>query len=430
MDERAILAGLPGAPGSWNLEEDMEELAELARSSGALPVAQVVQHQRRRDPATLFTSGKAQEVADAVRAQDATLVLTNQGLSPRQQMRMEDLVGCRVVDRTRLILDIFARRARSHQGRIQVELAQLLYLLPRLTGLGRELSRTGGGIGTRGPGETQLETDRRRVRARITSLRRQLEGVASVRQVQREGRRRTGLPVVALVGYTNAGKSSLHRALAGPGSHVADQLFATLDPTVRGLDLPGNRRALLVDTVGFVHDLPPALVQAFSATLEEVVDADLLVEVLDQSHARCWEQREAVEKVLAELGAGALPRIVVWNKADLPAAEGAGMGGASRDAEGHSVPELRLSALTGQGLEDLRALLAQTLPSGRRRVRVLLPFAAEGLVAAVRSQGEMLTLRYGDEGIALEAECPAELAGRLEQAGRSWGPEAPAGKQG
>lgn len=415
--ERAILTGMPGPAGAWALDDDMAELAELARSAGAEVLGTVLQRQRRIDPRTCFPSGKVAELAEAVRAHTADLVLCNCGLSPRQQLHLEEALAVRVIDRTRLILDIFARRAQSHEGRIQVELAQLLYLLPRLIGLGREMSRTGGGIGTRGPGETQLETDRRRVRARIAALRRQLEGVAASRAVQRSGRLRQGLPQVALVGYTNAGKSTLHRALAGAGAHVADQLFATLDPTTRAMDLPGNQRALLTDTVGFVHDLPHDLVAAFSATLEEVTRADLLLEVVDRHHPQRWEQCAAVERVLNDLGAAALPRIVVWNKADLPPEDGS-LGSGQLGAPPQDLPQVDVSALAGQGLDRLRALIAAQLGQARRTVAVLLPFSAEGLLSAVHRRGEVRRLNYLPDGIDLEAVCPPELAARLEAAGR------------
>ena len=414
--ERAILAGMPGRAGAWNLDDDLAELAELARSAGAEVAGTVLQRQRRLDARTCFPSGKVAELAEAVRTHAADLILCNCGLSPRQQLHLEDAVSVRVIDRTRLILDIFARRAQSHEGRIQVELAQLLYMLPRLTGLGGEMSRTGGGIGTRGPGETQLETDRRRVRARIAALRHQLEGVAASRAVQRGGRLRQGLPQVALVGYTNAGKSTLHGALAGAGAHAADQLFATLDPTTRAMALPGNQHALLTDTVGFVHDLPPDLVSAFAATLEEVTRADLLLEVVDRHHAQRWEQCTAVERVLTDLGAAALPRIVVWNKADLPAEDGAA-GAGELGAPPHDLPQVDVSALTGQGLDRLRDLIAAQLGQARRTVAVLLPFSAESLLAAVHRRGEVRALHYLPDGIDLEAVCPPELAARLEAAG-------------
>ncbi len=392
------------------MEEELSELEELARSAGADPVAAVLQRHRHYHPATLLGSGKVEELAATVAATDADLVLCNRDLSPRQQLAMEEALHCRVIDRTRLILDIFAARAQSREGRVQVELAQCLYLLPRLDGLGRELSRTGGGIGTRGPGETKLESDRRRVRARIAALRAHIAHLGRTRELHRSARRRSYLPVVALVGYTNAGKSTLHQRLCGSDARAADQLFATLDPSTRAAALPDNRQVLVVDTVGFVHDLPHALIAAFSATLEEVRQADLLLEVVDQSHPREREQRAAVEKVLGELEAETIPRIVVWNKTDRPPAP---------DADPRApadVPQVRVSALTGQGVDALRATIARVLDDPRRSVRVRLPLTAGELVAAVRAQGELTRLEYGADGIRLEARCPAALASALEAA--------------
>lgn len=413
MPERAILACITGPKGSWELEDDLAELSELSRSAGAEPVGAVLQRHRRYDPATLFTSGKVEELAAAVASHGAEVILCNRSLTPRQQVRLEDAVGCNVVDRVRLILDIFAARARTREGRLQVELAQLLYMLPRLAGLGRELSRTGGGIGTRGPGETKLEADRRHVRTRISALEREIADVAATREVQRGGRRRSGLPVVALVGYTNAGKSTLHRALCDSDAYAADQLFATLDPTTRLLSLPGNRKALLTDTVGFIHDLPHTLVAAFSATLEEVRSADLLLEVVDRSHSHRLEQRAAVESVLRELGAADLPRMVVWNKADLPAAETMPTAAASAPLPREDLPQVEVSAVAGHGLPALRARIADLLPDDRREVSVVLPFAAEGLVHAAHLEAEILSVAYGEDGIALSARCGPALASRL-----------------
>ena len=413
MAERAVLACVAGPPGAWELDDDLAELTDLARSAGAEPVAAVLQRHRRYDPATLMTSGKVQELTETVAAQGAEVVLCNRSLTPRQQLRLEDAVGCKVIDRVRLILDIFACRARTREGRLQVELAQLLYMLPRLTGLGRELSRTGGGIGTRGPGETKLEADRRRVRVKIAALEREIAEVAATRQVQRGARRRSGLPVVALVGYTNAGKSTLHRTLCASDVYAADQLFATLDPTTRLLALPGNRSALLTDTVGFVHDLPHALVAAFSATLEEVRLADLLLEVVDRSHAHRFEQRAAVEGVLRELGAADLPRILVWNKADLPPSEPQPSPAATSPAPREDLPQVEVSALSGQGMPSLLERIAELLPDDRRQVTVVLPFTAEGLVHSVREEAEVVSLDYGEDGIALTARCAPALASRL-----------------
>jgi GTP-binding protein HflX len=409
--ERAVLAVIHG-PGDWSVDDDLSELADLARSAGAEVVGVVTQRHGRYHPATLFGEGKVAELREVMVAQAAHLALCNRDLSPRQQMRLEEAVDARVVDRTRLILDVFARRARSREGRIQVELAQCLYLLPRLGSLVEEMGRTGGGIGTRGPGETQLESDRRRVRRRIAALQAQLQAVAATRQVQRQGR--SGLPRVALVGYTNAGKSTLHRALTGSDVLAADVLFATLDPTTRLLALPQQRRALLSDTVGFIHDLPHHLVAAFAATLEEVSTADLLLEVVDASHPRAAEQRAAVERVLTEIGAAELPRIVVWNKMDLVPHDTA-VAALPAGADDHPL-QVRVSAATGEGLEALRRAVAERLPLERVEVRVRLALGAEALVAAARREGEILELRYGAEGIDLVARSSPALAARLEAA--------------
>ncbi len=418
MAERAVLACIAGPSGSWAVEDDLAELTELGRSAGADPVAAVLQRHGRYDPATLFSSGKVEEIGLAAAAADADMVLCNRDLSPRQQERLEDALGRNVIDRTRLILDIFATRARSREGRIQVELAQWLYLLPRLGGLGRELSRTGGGVGVgrRGPGETKLQSDRRRVRARISTLQADLAEVAASRQVRRRGRRRGGLPLIALVGYTNAGKSTLHRALCASDVLVADALFATLDPTTRLLDLPGNHQALMTDTVGFIHDLPHSLVAAFSATLEEVCDADLLLEVVDGSHARRHEQRSAVERVLGELGAANIPRILIWNKSDLTPVDAALSAAADRPTPRVGLPEVHLSSRTGAGLDELRALISLTLPDDRQEVRALLPHAAQSLLHVIRRDGEMLSIDYEPQGVHIVARCSPGLAARVQRA--------------
>lgn len=458
--ERAVLAVIHG-PG-WPVADDAAELAELARSAGAVVTETIFQTRGRYDPSTLFSSGKVEEIERAIASHAAGLVLCNRDLSPRQQMHLEKATKAKVIDRTRLILDIFARRARSREGRIQVELAQCLYLLPRLGGLVEELDRTGGGIGTRGPGETQLDADRRRVRARIAALKNQLSGVSHTRALHRRARP-DDVPLVALVGYTNAGKSTLHRALTGSDVLIADALFATLDPTTRLLSLPENRRALLSDTVGFIHDLPPHLVAAFRATLEEVTQADLLLEVVDASDPRCWEQRAAVSGVLEHLDALRIPRLLVWNKVDLPwpgsqpatmahadadrtdaetTLEGSGDldvsaptpgrgnarptperarseesgGGGGGPALGSELPAVSVSALHGSGLDALRSMIVEHLPSPRVSVHVQLPFEAEALVAAVRRDAQVLDVSYGEHGITLLARCTPSMAARLRRA--------------
>jgi GTP-binding protein HflX len=429
LREKAVLACLH-VPGGWSLADDVAELAELARTADAEVVATVLQTRGRPDPATLFSSGKVEEIRQALEAHGARTVLCNRDLSPAHQRNLEVALHAKVVDRTRLILDIFARRAQSREGRVQVELAQCLYLLPRLSSLVEEMGRTGGGIGTRGPGETQLESDRRRVRARIAALRHQLQDLGTTRAVQRRGRP-PDLARVALVGYTNAGKSTLHRALTGSNAYVEDALFATLDPTTRLLALPGNRRALLTDTVGFVHDLPPHLVAAFRATLEEVASADLLLEVVDASHPHWWDERLAVEAALEALGAQEIPRILVWNKVDLLGAgapadrprlgrpsPGTPPGG-PRPAPRTDLPTVSVSALHGTGLDALRDLVAACLPDRRVEVRARLDHRAASLVAALRREGEILELVYTADGIEVRARCGPALAARVRAAARA-----------
>ncbi|HEY7924621.1 MAG TPA: GTPase HflX, partial [Vicinamibacteria bacterium] len=315
--ERALLVGLAqGSRDRARSEASLDELAQLAASAGARVVGQELQERSRRDPATLIGRGKVGEVKARCALEKVELVLFDEELSPAQQRNLEKEIERKTLDRTQLILDIFARRARTREGRLQVELAQLDYLLPRLAGRGVLLSRLGGGIGTRGPGETKLETDRRRIRQRIQSVRREIEHVRRERLTRREARARREAPVVALVGYTNAGKSTLFNALTRGGAAVSDQLFMTLDPLVRKVRLGPGRELMLVDTVGFVRKLPHSLVAAFRATLEEVVEADLLLHVVDASSDGVEEREAAVNGVLEEIGAGERPSLLVLNKAD------------------------------------------------------------------------------------------------------------------
>ncbi|MGI6160347.1 MAG: GTPase HflX, partial [Limnochordia bacterium] len=309
-----LVALQQGFQKDWEVEESLAELADLAQDAGLDVVESFVQKRGHPDPGTFIGKGKALELAEML--DEDSIVIFDDELTPAQQGNLSDLMDAPVIDRTQLILDIFAQRAQSNEGKIQVELAQLNYLLPRLTGKGKALSRLGGGIGTRGPGETKLETDRRRIRKRISDLRQDLEKIRQTRGLQRQGRASSSVPVVALVGYTNAGKSTLLRALTGSEVFVADQLFATLDPTIRRWDLAEGRWVYLTDTVGFIRKLPHTLVAAFQATLEEVVYADLLLHVIDASHPQSLEQKEAVEEVLKEIGA-AQPIISVYNKVDL-----------------------------------------------------------------------------------------------------------------
>lgn len=407
--ERALLVGveLP-AKFDGTSADRLAELAELARSAGAAVVGQVVQRRERPDPATLVGRGKAEELEREAEARGANLIVFDHNLSPTQLRNLTR--ERRVIDRTQLILDIFARRARSREGQLQVELAQLNYLLPRLTGRGVELSRLGGGIGTRGPGEMKLETDRRRIRQRVGKLRRELEGVRRRRAQQR--RARQALPLsgtVALVGYTNAGKSTLFNALTRAEVRVSEKLFATLDPTVRAVELPSGRRALLSDTVGFIRDLPPGLVAAFRATLEEVQEAAMILQVSDIANPRHREHDEEVCKVLAELGVEETPRLEVFNKIDL-------LGEEERRQLQNSPRAAFVSALTGAGMEELRQRMDVLLPGDRPvRVRLRLSLAQGRQRALVHERGRVLSEQFRDGSVWIEAEVPKSLAQRLRE---------------
>jgi GTP-binding protein HflX len=372
----AVLVGLRRPQQSrWDAEDSLEELAQLAISAGATPAFRVLQERFLPNPRTLIGRGKAEEVR-AICEEGVDLVIFDDDLTGSQQRNLEGVLGRKVVDRTGLILDIFAQRARSKEGKLQVELAQLHYLLPRLTGRGVELSQLGGGIGTRGPGETQLEVDRRRIRRRIVKIEEELQKVRRHRALLRRGRQKQALLTAAFVGYTNAGKSSLLNALAHAALPVADKFFATLDPTVRKVIVPGGRVILLSDTVGFIRKLPHQLVAAFKATLEEVRASDLLLHVIDISHPNWQNQAQAVTAVLEELGAGAKPLINVYNKIDkLPYPEGVAF---LARRPGSAVT----SARTGTGLADLKHTIAESLK------------AVEDAKARMRS----FSVGVGDEG--------------------------------
>jgi GTP-binding protein HflX len=418
--ERAILVGVqvPGRDG-WSTDGTLEELRRLAETAGAEVVDVVVQTRARPDPGTLIGKGKVGELRSLVELEAADLVIFDEELSPAQQRTLEEELGVKVLDRTALVLDIFARRARTREGALQVELAQLTYLLPRLAGRGVLLSRLGGGIGTRGPGETKLETDRRRIRARITDLQREIATLSRVRRTQRRARKQAKMPVVALVGYTNAGKSTLLNALTQAGVAVEDKLFSTLDPTARRVRLPGGGSAILVDTVGFIRKLPPQLVAAFRATLEEVTEADVLVHVLDVSHPDWPMQRRVVEGILEELGAGAKPTVLALNKVDrLPAGEAQRIA-----AETGGVP---ISALHGVGLDALLLRVQQALPEPVTRITLEVPYAQAGILHALYEHGRVLARRDGPEGMRVEVEAPCFLVRRVQallQRGLSGGDE-------
>jgi GTP-binding protein HflX len=386
----------------------LAELEELASSAGARVVGSVFQMRDGIDSATVIGKGKMEEVKIEAHLHKAPLVIFDRNLSPTQQRNLERGTDCRVIDRTQLILDIFARHARSREGQLQVELAQLNYLLPRLAGSGKELSRLGGGIGTRGPGEQKLETDRRRIRDRVRKVSNAIEAVRKQRSLRRETRQAVPLGAVALVGYTNAGKSTLFNALSKAGVLVSSKMFATLDPTVRAIRLPSNRRVLLSDTVGFIRDLPPGLIAAFRATLEEAQEAALILHVTDVSHPHHAEQDSEVEKILNELGLAQRPRIRVLNKIDRLIPEELASLNGNHDA-------VRVSGLTGAGLEELLGRIDAAMPVDPvLRVRFSLPLTDGRSIALVHALGRVIRSEVQDSTMAIEAELPASVARRFK----------------
>jgi len=418
-NERVLLVGVglkrpshgPGLGAAEYERERLEELGELARSAGAEVAAALVQMREGLDPATLVGRGKLDEIRAEALTHGAPVVIFDRNLTPGQQRNIEKALDCRVIDRTQLILDIFARHARTREGMLQVELAQLNYMLPRLAGRGVELSRLGGGIGTRGPGEQKLETDRRRIRDRIKHVRDEIELVRSRRRVQRNARRDVPLPSAALVGYTNAGKSTLFNALTRADVLTSPRMFATLDPTVRAVELPSGHRALLSDTVGFIRDLPPGLIAAFRATLEEAEEAALILHVTDVSGAAHTEQDAEVVKILAELGLSDRPRIHVFNKCDkLAADEVASFGNGAG---------VLVSALRGTGLEELLARIDAALPGeGLVRMQIELPLEDGRTLALLHERGHVFASELRNARMWVDAEVPQSLAGQLQPASR------------
>lgn len=403
--DKAILAGLDAAVFSKEetaTESTLEELKALLETAGGTAVGTLLQSRPAPDPHSFLGEGKVEELRQAVEATGANIVIFDNDLSPSQIRTLEDITGATVIDRSALILDIFAQRAKTREGRLQVELAQYQYLLPRLSGMGRSLSRQGGGIGTRGPGETRLESDRRHIRTRISRLQQELKEVRRVRGVQRQLREKNSVPVVALIGYTNAGKSTLLNALTGAGIPANNRLFDTLDTTTRRMTVSDTLDVLLSDTVGFIAKLPHNLVEAFQATLEELQYADLLLHVIDASDPERTAHMEVVEKLAAQLAPQGVPIIEVYNKADL--------------VEPQLIPvgenKVAISAATGTGLPRLLELVEQNLDTGVRRVTMKLPYSAAGEVDRIHREGKVFTTEYENDGILVEAALSREMQGR------------------
>ena len=378
---------------STDSEESLDELASLAETAGAMVITRVIQNRQKPDSATYIGSGKAEELALVCQAMEIDLAILDDELTGAQQKNLENILGVRVIDRTALILDIFAQRAQSAEGKLQVELAQMKYRLPRLQGMGTVLSRLGGGIGTRGPGETRLEVDRRRIRRRIDDLEGQLREIKKQRDLRRSRREKTGQTTVALVGYTNAGKSTLLNALSGADVLVEDKLFATLDPVMRQVELPENRRCLVVDTVGFIRKLPHQLVQAFRSTLEEALYADLLVVVSDYSSPEYASQRATVFEVLNDLGAGDKPILEALNKADR-----VNVTGVIEPADA-----ILISAKEGRGLDALKAEISRRIAALRHRAELLIPYGKGNVLSLIHSKGQVLSEEYTDTGTKVVA---------------------------
>ncbi len=391
--------------GEYDCEASLDELEELAKTAGAEVKARVTQRRETPDSATFVGSGRLKEIKTFCADNDVDLLIFDSELTPSQQRNIEDITDVRVVDRTQLILDIFAARARSGEGKLQVELAQLKYLLPRLGGKGTSMSRLGGGIGTRGPGETKLESDRRHIRRRIKNLEDGLESLSRRRKLARERREKDEVETVAIVGYTNAGKSTLMNTLTQAGVLAEDKLFATLDPTSRALTLPDGRRVMLIDTVGFIRRLPHGLVEAFKSTLEEAASATLILNVCDASSPDCAEHLEVTNRLLEELGCNGKPIIAVFNKCD------AAPDLSWLSAGLHSV---KISALTGEGLDGLLNEMVRALPPTRKKVTLLLPYSMGSDAALLRKKGALDREEYRPDGLKMTVTADAKLLERYK----------------
>ncbi|MBN1526130.1 MAG: GTPase HflX [Candidatus Omnitrophica bacterium] len=408
--ERALSVTVDfGKREAWTAEERAQELAELARSAGAKVIEEIIVHRREPSPACFIGSGKAEELAKVCADSSINAVIFNNDLTGTQQKNLEEIIMAKTIDRTQLILDIFAQRAHSNEGKIQVELAQLMYLLPRLSGKGIHLSRLGGGIGTRGPGEQKLEVDRRRIRSRITRLKDGLDDLRQRRAMMRKKRQRFSMLTVALIGYTNVGKSTLLNALTDARVMVQDKLFSTLDPTVRRFLLPNKQKALFIDTVGFLNDLPHHLVEAFKATLEEVVNADLLLHLVDVSHPKAVEQSEAVYRVLKEIDAGGKPVLTVLNKADMVRDE-------ARIARMEKLFDtgIVVSALKREGfarlIENVEAHVNVLLTTAR----LAIPASDAKTLSFIYEHGLVTKMEYRGEKAYIEAVLPIRIKEAIE----------------
>ena len=405
--QKAVLAGLNAdifTPEETATPRSLDELEALLQTAGGECVGRLLQNRPAPDPHSFVGEGKAEELRQMIESSGATMLIFDNALSPSQIRALEELTHAAVMDRSALILDIFAQRAKTREGKLQVELAQYQYYLPRLTVWNETMGRLGGGIGTRGPGETQLETDRRHIRARIDKLRTELREVRRVRAVQRERRTKNATPVVALVGYTNAGKSTLLNALTGADIAANDRLFDTLDTTTRQFAVSDTCQAVLSDTVGFIAKLPHNLIEAFQATLEELEYADLLIHVIDASDPEREAHIAVVEKLIAQLAKPGVPVISCYNKCDL-----------AEDMLPHGEDIVCISAKTGEGLDALRTLTEKKLDQGLHRVKLLIPYSAAGLVDTLHAQARVLSCEYTPEGVAAEVVADAVLYGRVRQ---------------
>ena len=401
---------LPARDRQAPLDLSLEELERLAETAGATVLARHSQQVKSITPATLIGRGKVDEIQKSLRDSHADLVIVDEDLTPAQQRNLETAFKVRVIDRSQLILDIFAQRARSNEGKLQVELAQLEYLLPRLTRQWTHLSRLGGGIGTRGPGETQLEVDRRRIRERIGHLKQRLKTVERTRALQRQERHEVPFATAALVGYTNAGKSTLMNTLTHAGVFVEDKLFATLDPTTRALRLPNGDKVMLVDTVGFINKIPHSLIEAFKSTLEEVSRADLLLHLIDMSNPLWEEQIRVIEKALGEIGAAEIPTVLVPNKIDV-----AGAPPAARLKANGALDVCPISALTGAGVDRLLEAVGQILDQGKEEFHACFAPSQGELVALLRERGRVVSESYDGDIIRVTAMVTPKLAGQVRK---------------